>query len=92
MSVLLFSVANCLFLATTSVLVASVCLCRLEALVSSAVAYCPSCQLAFPVQLALPGGWCFMLRDSLFGGSCLMARLFRNGNVVDTCGLAEPSG
>ena len=88
-SVLLFSF---IFLATTRVLVASVCLCPLEALVSLAVAYCPSCQLAFPGYLALPGGWYLVLRDSLFGGSGLMARLFRNGNLVDTCGLAEPSG
>ena len=49
------------FFATASVLVASVCLCRLEALVSLAVAYCPSCQLAFPGHLALTGGGCLAL-------------------------------
>ena len=61
------------FFATASVLVASVCLCRLEALVSLAVTYYLSCQLAFPGYLALPGGWCLTLGDSLFGGSGPMA-------------------
>ena len=40
-SVFLFSVANAFF-ATASILLASVCLCRLEALVTLAVGYCPS--------------------------------------------------
>ena len=80
MSVFLFSVANLFiyfFFATASVLVASVCLCRLETLVSLAVAYCPSCQLALPGHLALPGGRCLALGDSLFGGSGPMAASHR---------------
>ena len=65
------------FFATASVLVASVCLCRLEGLVSFAVAYYLSCQLAFPGHLALPGGWCLTLGDALFGGSSPMAASHR---------------
>ena len=61
------------FFATASLLVASVCLCRLEALVSLAVAYCPSCQLVFPGHFTLPRGRCLALVDSLFGVSGPMA-------------------
>ena len=63
------------FFVTASVLVASVCICRLEALASLAVAYCPS---ILPTHVSCPfclasGGWYLALGNSLLGGSGPMA-------------------
>ena len=63
------------FFVTASVLVASVCICRLEALASLAVAYCPSIlptHVSWPFCLA-SGGWYLALGNSLLGGSGPMA-------------------
>ena len=81
------------FFVTASVLVASVCICRLEALASLAVAYCPSIlptHVSWPFCLA-SGGWYLALGNSLLGGLGPMAASYRVLRSQSTHNLAWSS-